>query len=160
VTRWLDDEEMAAWRGMVEVQAALEAELEADLLASHGLSLGDYGVLVSLSEAPDERMRMCDLAGRLQLSPSGLTRRLDGLVRQGLVVREPSDDDRRVILARLTPEGRSRLEAAAPVHVEGVRRRFLDHLSRSQIAALAGAFAAAQRGRAEAADRPALQDAS
>lgn len=158
MTRWLDDDEMAAWRGMIEVQAALEAELEADLVSSHGITLGDYGVLVTLSEAPDERMRMCDLAARLQLSPSGLTRRLDGLVRLGLVAREPSADDRRVILARLTPDGRRRLEAAAPVHVEGVRRGFLDHLSRAQVEALAEAFAAVRRGRSARPD--VLQGAS
>jgi DNA-binding MarR family transcriptional regulator len=147
VTAWLDDEEMAAWRGMVEVQAQIDTELEADLVAKHGVTLGEYAVFVVLSEVPDERLRMCDLADRLHLSPSGLTRRLDGLVRQGLVARQPSDEDRRATLAVLTPAGRARLEAAAPDHVAGVRRAFLDHLSRTDIAALAEAFEAVRRAR-------------
>lgn len=148
MTRWLDDDEMAAWRGLVDVYADVFAELEAELLETHGLSSGDYGVLVSLSEAAEHRCRMCDLADRLHLSPSGLTRRLDGLVKEGLVAREPSPDDRRVILAVLTPEGEARLEQAAPTHVEGVRRALLDHLSPAQIRNLGAAFAAVERGRA------------
>jgi DNA-binding MarR family transcriptional regulator len=148
MARWLDDEEMAAWRGMVDAFEDVKASLAAELLVEHGINEGDYAVLVTLSEAPDERLRMCDLAGRLHLSPSGITRRLDGMVKQGLVAREPSTDDRRVMLAVLTPKGKSLLETAAPDHVDSVRRHFLDHLSRTQIRNLANAFAAVQRGRA------------
>lgn len=140
MTRWLDDEEMRAWRGMVEVMAAVQAATEADLVASHGLTQGDYGVLVSLSEAPDRAMRMCDLAARMHLSPSGLTRRLDGLVKLGLVSRVPAADDRRVMLAELTPQGMTALEEAAPDHVESVRRHFIDHLTRAQVRQLGDAF--------------------
>lgn len=148
MARWLNDEEMAAWRGMIEVYEDVKASLAVDLLAAHGINEGDYGVLVNLSEAPDGCLRMCDLAAQLHLSPSGITRRLDGMVKQGLVAREPSTEDRRVMLAVLTPAGRTLLEAAAPGHVEGVRRNFLDHLSRTQIQNLAAAFAAVSRGRA------------
>jgi DNA-binding MarR family transcriptional regulator len=147
MTTWLSDEEMAAWRGMVEVHASVMAELEAELLSDHGLSSGDYGVLVALSEAPDERLRMCDLALRLHLSPSGLTRRIDGMVKAGLVARMPSPDDRRVMLSVLTDEGRGRLERAAPDHVAGVRRTFLDHLDKAQIRNLGEAFAAVTEER-------------
>ena len=80
LTQWLDAEEMSAWRSYAETVFDLNAALEADL-TPHGLTLGDYQVLVYLSEATGQSMRMCDLAARLQLSPSGLTRRLDGLVR-------------------------------------------------------------------------------
>jgi DNA-binding MarR family transcriptional regulator len=145
---WLDDEEMRAWRGLIELTGDVHASLDAELVAEFGLTEGDYGVLVNLSEAPDRRMRMCDLACRLHLSPSGLTRRLDGLVRDGLVVREPSPDDRRVSLAVLTDEGMSRLEQAAPAHVAGVRRHLFDHLTRAQVRQLAAAFEAVQRRRA------------
>jgi DNA-binding MarR family transcriptional regulator len=69
------------------------------------------------------------------------------MVKQGLVARQPSQEDRRVMLAVLTDDGWARLEAAAPDHVEGVRRHFLDHLSRTQVRNLAAAFAAVQRGR-------------
>src|SRR5713101_3924185 len=124
MTQWLDDDEMRAWRGLVEVSADVHASLEAELVEGFGVTEGDYAVLVNLSEAPDCRLRMCDLAARLHLSPSGLTRRLDGLVRQGLVGREPSVDDRRVTLAVLDDAGRAVLEAAAPVHLDGVRRHF------------------------------------
>src|SRR5690349_8314834 len=87
-SRWLSPLEQRAWRAFVGVSSVVMAELENELEAAHGLSLGEYAVLVDLSEAPDERLRMSDLAGHLHLSPSGLTRRLDLLVREGLVARE------------------------------------------------------------------------
>jgi DNA-binding MarR family transcriptional regulator len=148
-TAWLDDEEMRAWRGLVEAYAELNAALEADLVSGFGIDGGDYGVLVNLSEAPDQRLRMCDLAVRLHLSPSGLTRRLDGLVKAGYVAREPSEHDRRVTLAVLTDAGRATLEAAAPVHVAGVRANFVDHLSRTQLRQLGAAFEALRRRQHE-----------
>jgi DNA-binding MarR family transcriptional regulator len=146
-TAWLDDEEMRAWRGLVEAYADLQAALEADLVSGFGIDGGDYGVLVNLSEAPDQRLRMCDLAAKLHLSPSGLTRRLDGLVKAGFVARQPSEHDRRVTLAVLTDSGRATLEAAAPVHVAGVRANFVDHLSRTQLRQLGAAFETLQRRR-------------
>jgi DNA-binding MarR family transcriptional regulator len=147
--RWLDTEEMDAWSAYIETVVDLTAALEADL-APHGLTLGDYQVLVYLSEADDHQMRMCDLAVRLQLSPSGLTRRLDGLVRAGLVERQPSATDRRVMLAVLTDTGWSHLERVAPFHVESVRRHVLDHLDQRDIKAMARIFSAIQAGlRAE-----------
>ena len=153
VTDWLDDEEMAAWRGLVDVSARVMTELEAELEANHGINAGEYGVLARLSEVSDSRMRMCDLAAVLHLSPSGMTRRLDGLVRQGLVVRVPSDEDGRVMLAALTEQGRALLEEAAPLHVDGVRRHYISHLSRTQLRNLAGAFRAIERGSEAAADQ-------
>src|SRR3982074_3491616 len=153
---WLDDEEMRAWRGLVGVCADVRGSLEAELFEGFGINEGDYGVLVNLSEAPDRRLRMCDLAMQLHLSPSGLTRRLDGLVRPGLVTREPSEQDRRVTLAVLTSAGFAKLQAAAPVHVDGVRRHLIGNLSRTQIRQLGAAFDAVprRRGRAQRAQRP------
>ena len=148
--RWLDEQETRAWRGLIEVLSDVRAVLSGELAEQHGIDEGDYGVLVHLSEAPDRRMRMCDLAGRLHLSPSGLTRRLDGLVREGLVARQPAPDDRRVTLAVLTAQGRRRLEAAAPDHVAGVRRHLLDHLSATQIRQLGAAMDAVRQRRAAA----------
>jgi len=101
---WLDDDEMRAWRGLVEVVAEVHASLEAELVEGFDISEGDYGVLVNLSEAPDHRLRMCDLALRLHLSPSGLTRRLDGLVRQGLVARALGPVDGPLALRRARPD--------------------------------------------------------
>jgi DNA-binding MarR family transcriptional regulator len=149
MVRWLDDDEMRAWRGLVAVHIDVLAALEAELLEQHGLHEGDYAVLVTLSESDSQALRMCDLARQLHLSASGLTRRLDGLVQRGFVERTPSPDDRRVTLAVLTPVGVAKLEAAAPDHVEGVRRHLLDHLSRRQIRELAAALAAVERGRSD-----------
>lgn len=132
---------MRAWRAYIETFADLNAALESDL-AQHGLTVGDYQVLVYLSEAPANRMRMCDLAERLQLSPSGLTRRLDGLVRSALVARRPSDHDRRVMMAVLTDEGQARLERVAPHHVASVRQHFIDQLTDRELDAVASAFEA------------------
>ncbi len=131
-TAWLTATEMRAWRNFMESTGLLMNALEADL-QSHDLTLGDYEVLVRLSDAPDRSMRMCDLAGVLQLSPSGLTRRLDGMVRSGFVERVACDDDRRVMHAHLTDVGLTKLEAAAPDHVHSVRTHLLGPLSPSQI---------------------------
>jgi DNA-binding MarR family transcriptional regulator len=158
VEPWLDDQEMRAWRGLVEVFGDVRASLEAELVEQFDLTDGDYGVLVVLSEAADHRARMCDLARRLHLTPGGLTRRLDGLVARGLVRREPSSEDRRVVLAILTEEGFALLERAAPVHVAGVRRHLLDHLDRDQLVAVADAFDAVRRAREGAALEPAVPD--
>ena len=137
--RWLDSTEMAAWRSFIEAHDDLMTAIENDLAPS-GLTLGDYQVLVYLTEADDERMRMCDLAEMLQLSPSGLTRRLDGLVKSGWVERRNSDADRRVMLAALTVAGREQLAAAAPGHVSSVRARMIDVLDADDQRALACAF--------------------
>jgi DNA-binding MarR family transcriptional regulator len=112
------------------------ARLDGELQASQGMSVSDYGVLVQLSEAEGGRMRMSELADRLLLSPSGLTRRLDGLVRSGLVDRARCPTDRRGAFAVLTEAGKSRLEEAAPDHVEQVRRHFIKRLSRQQLQTL------------------------
>lgn len=146
MAQWLDDDEMAAWRGFVGASAAVMGALEADLMSDYGISAGEYGVLANLSESEGSRMRMCDLAGALHLSPSGTTRRLDGLVRRGMVRREPSAEDRRVMLAVLTDEGREFLERIAPGHVEGVRRHFISQLSRTQLRNLASAFRSVESG--------------
>ena len=138
-TGWLDPDEMVAWRAYIDSITPLQHLLEADI-SEFGLTNGDYEVLVRLSEQPDHRLRMCDLAARLGLSPSGLTRRLDGLVRNGLVGREPSPDDRRVMLAVLTPEGYGLLVEAAPQHVDSVRRHFIGLLTRREIEAIGSAF--------------------
>ena len=137
--RWLDTVEMSAWLAFIETQGDLLTALESDL-ADTGLSLGDYQVFVYLSGADDQSMRMCDLAGMLQLSPSGLTRRLDGLVRAGWVARRNSEQDRRVMMAVLTDSGRRKLALAAPIHVESVRRRILDHLDADDLAAMTTVF--------------------
>ena len=105
---------MKAWRNFIECVNTMTAAMENDLVP-FGLTMGDYEVLVRLSEAEDERMRMCDLAVALQLSPSGLTRRLDGLVSTGLVERVANPADRRVMFAALTAKGYDKLYGARPM---------------------------------------------
>ena len=144
---WLNDREMAAWRSYIETNGDLSAALERDL-AEHGLTLGDYQVLVYLSEAEDDSMRMCDLADALQLSPSGLTRRLDGLVGTEHVTRRPSPHDGRVMMAVLTDAGRELLTRTAPHHVRSVRRHIFDHLTEEQVDAMASIFEAIAAGLA------------
>ncbi|MEY2583351.1 MAG: hypothetical protein QOE09_3200 [Ilumatobacteraceae bacterium] len=138
-TTWLSASEMRAWRNFIESVNTMTAAMETDLVP-FGLTMGDYEVLVRLSEAEDERMRMCDLANVLQLSPSGLTRRLDGLVSAGLVERVANPADRRVMFAALTPRGHVKLAEAAPDHVASVRNRFFKGLSRIQIDELGNIF--------------------
>jgi DNA-binding MarR family transcriptional regulator len=140
--RWLTEPEMLAWRALVSSTTALLAVLDNELQTEHGLSLGDYEVLVHLSAGPDRAIRMSELASRLHLSPSGITRRIDGLVKSGLVERRPCPSDRRGSNAVLTPLGLKTLEHCAPTHVRGVREHFVDRLSPEQLAQLAGALSA------------------
>lgn len=128
---------MRAWRGLLAATARLVSRLDADLQEVQRLSVADYGVLATLSEVPEARLRMTELAERMALSPSGLTRRVDSLVRAGLVQRVQCPEDRRGTFAALTAEGRHRLQAAAPDHVAQVRRHLLDRLDRAQLRALA-----------------------
>jgi DNA-binding MarR family transcriptional regulator len=126
---WLSGTEQAAWRQLLTVQCRVRERLERDLHDAVGIGLGDYDVLVHLSEAPASALRMSELADRLLLSRSGLTRRIDGMVRRGWVNRRPCDDDGRGSLAELTTGGWDLLRQAAPVHVAGVRRYLIDPVS-------------------------------
>ena len=146
---WLTPEEQRTWRGLVELILELQTEQEEALARTHGISEGEYGVLASLSEADGQRLRMCDLAQWLHLSPSGLTRRIDGLAKQGFVAREASPDDRRVQFAVLTDAGLAKLKSAAPTHVAAVRASLIDHLSGDDIRILGDVLARARASRAD-----------
>ena len=139
---WLSAEEQAAWRLMVSFHARLTGRLDDELRAAHGLSLRDYEVLAYLSEADGFALRMAELAERLVVSPSGLTRRLDGLVRAGLVRRQACLSDKRGSLAVLSTAGRAALQDAAPTHVAGVRRHVFDPLNREQLRQLTASMRA------------------
>ena len=143
--RPLDTHEQVAWRTFVETVDDLTRAIEDDL-QPHDITLGDYQVFVFLSEAEGRRMRMVDLATALHLSPSGLTRRLDGLCREGYVERVPSSQDRRVMLAVLTDSGFAKLTEAYPTHLASVRRRIFDHCSSADVAVLGRVFSAIQAG--------------
>lgn len=127
---------------MVAVHARLISRLDGELQAEHGISLRDYEVLVQLSEADGAALRMTELAERLFVSPSGLTRRLDGMVRDGLVKRQACVNDRRGTLAVLSDAGWSILETAAPTHVAAVRRYVFDPLDARQMEQLGASLGA------------------
>lgn len=138
-TRWLTPQEMAAWRSFIETTGDLMKAIEKDLVP-FGLDRGDYQLLAMLSEAPDQRLRMCDLADSLRLTRSGLTRRMEGVMKKKLVTRVQSDDDGRVAYASLTPKGFDLLKAAAPEHLESVRRLMIDLLTPTEVKSFASAF--------------------
>jgi DNA-binding MarR family transcriptional regulator len=144
--RWLDEAEERAWRGLITTTYGLLAALDRELQDEHGLSLAEYEVLSVVSESDEQRIRMSDLAAHLHLSPSGLTRRIDALVRRGLVGREPCPEDRRGSYAVLTPDGWDLLRRAAPTHVRGVREHLVDRLTPRQLANVAAAFDAVRSG--------------
>ncbi len=148
---WLTEPEMRAWQALIQTTTGLLATLDNELQAAHGLSLGDYEVLVHLSEAADHSLRMSELAGRLHLSPSGMTRRIDGLVRAGLVERRQCPTDRRGSNAVITETGMESLRNAAPTHVRGVRDHFITRLTARQLANLAAALSSVEVDPASAA---------
>ena len=123
---YLDESELAVWRGFLRVHATLIRELSAELEQAHGMPLSSYEVLLWLANAPGERMRMAELADSVLLSPSGITRLVDRLVKDGLVGKERCVADRRGWYAVLTDTGRERLAEARGTHLAGVRARFHD----------------------------------
>lgn len=135
-TRWLDDAEQCAWRAYLRMHGQLTARLNRQLQADSGLSLADYEVLVHLSEAPAGRLRPFELHRGLNWEQSRLSHHLTRMQRRGLVCREGCAEDGRGAFIVLTDDGRRGIEAAAPGHVEAVRRLFFDGLTRDQIALL------------------------
>ena len=136
----LTEEELRAWQALLHAHDQTFRKLDSELREEHGLHLGAYDVLLRLARAPERCLRMSDLADRVMLSPSGLTRMVDRLVEQGLVGRERFDGDARVMLARLTEEGRRVLRAAARTHVRGIRAHFTGRLSPAQLRNVASAL--------------------
>src|SRR3954470_21831774 len=136
----LSTAELAVWRGFLRVHAALAKQLDAELDATHGLPLSSYEVLINLQAAPDRRLRMADLAERALLSRSGMTRLVDRLERQGLLVRDTCASDARGCFAVLTDAGDELLARARPTHLAGVRERFLSHLEDEDFERIAAAW--------------------
>jgi DNA-binding MarR family transcriptional regulator len=139
--RSTEDVEHTVWRNFLMAHARVTARLDADLVAECDMTLAEFEVLDHLAEAEDHRLRMNELADRARLSPSGLTRRFDALVRRGWTARDRCDQDRRGVLARLTPEGLEQVDRARPVHDRGEHAYFRDVLGRDEMTALGGAVA-------------------
>lgn len=136
MTRWLDENEQRTWRAYLRMQARLTAELNRQLQADNGLSLADYDVLVQLTDAPDGRLRPFELQRALDWEQSRLSHHLSRMQRRALIAREDCDDDGRGAYVVLTGTGRQAINAAAPGHVDAVRRLFFDALGPDQVATL------------------------
>jgi DNA-binding MarR family transcriptional regulator len=142
----LDEVEFRAWRAFIYTHAVVVPALDRELGVAHDLSFNQFEVLTWLAGAGRRGLRMSELASRVVLSPSGVTRAVDQLERRGLVERCAFEGDRRGSVASLTAEGRKILRKAASDHVVGIREHFLDHLDRSEIEQLAGALEAILEG--------------
>jgi DNA-binding MarR family transcriptional regulator len=129
--------ELRAWRGLLRAHACLAKRLDTELERAHRLPMTSYKVLEHLDETSGGRMRMCDLAEQAQLSRSGLTRMVDRLEREGLIVRCSCEHDARGSYACLTDAGRERLEEARVTHLALVREHFLSHFSEPELSMLA-----------------------
>lgn len=141
MTRWLSAEEQSHWRAWLAASLLLNDRLSRDLQEQHSLTIADYEILVNLSEAPERRLRMSDLAERTLSSRSRLSHQIDRMTKAGLVEREACTDDRRGSFTVLTDHGWDVLVAAAPDHVESVRRHLLDVLTPEEFGALGRASA-------------------
>ena len=128
---------LAAWVGLLRAHASLTRQFNAELVAEHGLTISGYEALLRLARAPDGRMRRVDLAESLLLTPSGVTRLLDGLERTGLVCKGACSADARVTYAVLTDLGRAKIEAASHAHVAAVGAYFGARFAPEDLAALA-----------------------
>jgi DNA-binding MarR family transcriptional regulator len=141
MTHWLTHEQQQHWRAYIAATTLLGERLSRELQAAHGITMADYEILVRLSEAPDRRLRMSQLADHTLASRSRLSHQVDRLEKVGLVERTPCVEDRRGANAVLTEKGWTLLVAAAPTHVEGVREHLVDQLTPEQFAAVGDALA-------------------
>jgi DNA-binding MarR family transcriptional regulator len=138
----LDDGELEAWQAFLHAHAKVTQALDAELRREQGLTWSEYDVLVRLARAPGRSLRMSDLAQRVMMSPSGLTRVVDHLMHEGLVDRHRDAKDARVVFAELTQKGRERVRRAAQVHLRGIRKHFSGPLTSAQLRSVASALKA------------------
>lgn len=125
--------ELAVWRTFLRAHAEVSRRLEAELLTEHDLPLAWYDVLVQLVEAPERRLRMTELAERVLLSRSGVTRLVDRLERDGLVCRAACPSDARGLYTVLTDAGLERLRAASPTHLRGIAEHMTGRFSAAEL---------------------------
>ena len=126
--KWLNPREMKAWRSYIIASRRLLEALDSDL-EGHDLTMADYEVLAQLSDAPDRRLRMSELAEIAMISKSRLSHRMKVMEKAGWVRRETCPEDKRGYFAIMTEKGWRAIVKAAPSHVESVRKRFVDNLT-------------------------------
>ena len=136
----LSDTEMDAWQALLHAHHQITRVLDAELRAAHDLTWAEYDVLLRLAKATGRTLTMTELARRVLISPSGLTRVVDGLERKGFVRRSRSNDDARVVSAALTDGGRDKVKRAAQTHLRGIREHFTSRLSDAQLRGVAAAL--------------------
>jgi DNA-binding MarR family transcriptional regulator len=136
MSRWLSQPEQVQWRAWLAANQLLRDQLGRDVHEATGLTFADYEILVRLSETPERQMRMSELAQVAFSSRSRLSHQIDRMQKAGYVTREECHDDRRGYFAVLTDKGHEALVAAAPVHVDSVRRRIVDVLTPEEFAEL------------------------
>ena len=137
--KWLTPAEESAWRKYIVASRRMYEALDEDL-ASHGLSLSDYEILVHLSDAKDRSLRMSDLAEKTILSRSRLSHRIKYMEGKGWVERQKCASDKRGTWAVMTTKGWNAIVKAAPDHVESIRNRFIDKISKSDQGNIAAIF--------------------
>lgn len=129
--------QLEAFVGLLRAHAATTKRLSAELIERHALTLNDYEVLLHLARAPARQLRRVDLAERALLTPSGITRLLEGLERAGYVTRSDCPSDRRVTYAELTDAGYEKLRQASRTHVKGIEALFADSFGNEDLRSLA-----------------------
>jgi DNA-binding MarR family transcriptional regulator len=129
--------ELEAWINFLRAHAAVTRQFNAELQATHGLTINDFDVLAQLSRAPEQALKRVDLAERVLLTPSGITRLLKGLEDAGWVSNRPCAEDARVTYAVLTPAGKKKLEQARKTHVASVRALFSERFEHDELETLA-----------------------
>jgi|ERR1700728_3664209 DNA-binding MarR family transcriptional regulator len=138
-TRWLNPDEQRAWGAYIRLAKMLMRQLDRDL-HPFGLSTNDYEILVELSEAPETRLRMTELADLTAQSRSRLSHQITRMEAKGLVRREDCDGDKRGTFAVITPRGKALIERVAPSHVDSVRRHFIDHVCPEDLRVIGDAY--------------------
>ena len=133
---YLTDAEFRAWHGCLQFTNNVRRVLDTALVAAHGITIKEFDVLITLFNAPGERLRMTELAERVLLSPSGVTHLVTRLERDGLVSRAVDPDDRRSFFAALTPAGGKRLRASRHTHNEVVRAHLTRRLTKTELATM------------------------
>ena len=128
--------DLEAWIAFLRAHASITRELSARLEAAHGLTLNDYDVLVQLAYAPGRQLRRVDLARSVLLSPSGITRLLDGLEREGWVEKRSCDSDARVTYAHLTDAGLAKFKTARKTHLADIEQAFGSRFTPEELAAV------------------------
>lgn len=133
---YLSDAEFRAWHGTLLFTNSTTRALDEALIAAHGISVKEFDVLITLSNATNGRLRMAELAERVVLSPSGVSHLVTRLERDGLVQRIVDEHDRRSFFAALTPTGHQRLHDSRPTHNEVIRDRLTRRLTPNQLRTL------------------------